>query len=133
MVHVDRVQGVIPVSHTGRWLDNFAALEALQPARLVPGHGQVSSLARTQADTRNHLQALRTHMKKAVDDGTDLGAAIQSVDAAPFRHLHNAAERHPGNASRTHLQLEREQYRRNAVVWSQNGFCNTNHHARNRP
>lgn len=108
MVHVDRVQGVIPVSHTGRWLDNFAALEALQPARLVPGHGQVSSLARTQADTRNHLQALRTHMKKAVDDGTDPCAAIQSVDAAPFRHLHNAAERHPGNASRTYLQLERE-------------------------
>ena len=108
VVYVDRMLGVIPVSHTGRWLDSFAALEALQPARIVPGHGQVSELARAQADTRNYLQALRTHMKKAVEDGTDIGAAIRSFDAAPFMRLLNAAELHPGNASRTYLELERE-------------------------
>jgi len=39
----------------------------------------VSDLARAQADTRHYLQALRTHMKKAVEDGTDLGAAIKNL------------------------------------------------------
>lgn len=107
-VYVDRMLGVIPVSHTGRWLASFAALEALKPARIVPGHGDVCELPRAQAQTRDYLQALRTHMKKAVDDGTEIGAAIKTFDASPWMGLLNAAELHPGNASRTYLELERE-------------------------
>lgn len=108
IVYVDRMLGVIPVSHTGRWLESFAALEALKPARIVPGHGEVCELPQAQAQTRDYLQALRTHMKKAVDNGDDIGAAIQGFDARPWRGLLNAAELHPGNASRTYLELERE-------------------------
>jgi glyoxylase-like metal-dependent hydrolase (beta-lactamase superfamily II) len=108
IVYVDRMLGVIPVSHTGRWLQSFAALEALQPARIVPGHGDVCDVPRAQAQTRDYLQALRAHMKKAVDDGSDIGAAIKAFDAKPWIGLLNAAELHPGNASRTYLELERE-------------------------
>jgi hypothetical protein len=96
------------VSHTGRWLDAFAAIEALQPKRIVPGHGAVSDLAQARAHTAAYLQALRSHMKKAVDDGTDVSAAVKSFNAQPFMHLLNAAELMPGNASRTYLELERE-------------------------
>ena len=78
IVYVDRMLGVIPVSHTGRWLESFAALEALQPARIVPGHGEVCDLATAQAHTRDYLVALRMHMKKAVDDGRILKAADES-------------------------------------------------------
>ncbi|MBA4262551.1 MAG: MBL fold metallo-hydrolase [Comamonadaceae bacterium] len=108
IVYTDRMLSVLPVSHTGRWLQSFAALQALQPARIVPGHGQVCDLPRAQADTQHYLQTLRTHMKKAVDGGTEIGAAIQTFDATPWRHLFNAAELHPGNASRLYLELERE-------------------------
>lgn len=108
IVYVDRMLGVIPVSHTGRWLASFAALEALQPARIVPGHGAVCELPLAQAQTRDYLQALRTHMKQAVENGADIGAAIQAFDARPWLGLLNAAELHPGNASRTYLELERE-------------------------
>lgn len=108
IVYVDRMLGVIPVSHTGRWLESFAVLEALQPARIVPGHGDVCDLPKAQSQTRNYLRALRTHMKKAVDDGTDISAAIKAFDAAPWMGQLNAAELHPGNASRTYLELERE-------------------------
>lgn len=108
IVYVDRLLGVIPVSHTGRWLDAFAAIEALQPKRIVPGHGAVSDLAQARAHTAAYLQALRSHMKKAVDDGTDVSAAVKSFNAQPFMHLLNAAELMPGNASRTYLELERE-------------------------
>ena len=108
IVYVDRMLGVIPVSHTGRWLASFAALEALKPARIVPGHGEVSDLPKAQAQTRDYLQALRTHMKRAVENGEDIGAAIKAFDAKPWMDLLNAAELHPGNASRTYLELERE-------------------------
>jgi hypothetical protein len=47
-------------------------------------------------------------MKKAVEDGTDIGAAIKAFDARPWLGLLNAADLHPGNASRTYLELEQE-------------------------
>lgn len=108
IVYVDRMLGVIPVSHTGRWLQSVAALEALQPARIVPGHGDVCELPKAQAQTRDYLQALRAHMKQAVERGDDIGAAIKGFDARPWLGLLNATDLHPGNASRTYLELERE-------------------------
>jgi hypothetical protein len=47
-------------------------------------------------------------MKQAVDDGTDISAAIKTFNATPFMHLLNAADLNPGNASRTYLEMERE-------------------------
>jgi glyoxylase-like metal-dependent hydrolase (beta-lactamase superfamily II) len=108
VVYVDRMLGVLPVSHTKRWLDTFAVIEQLHPQVLVPGHGRVTTVATAQADSQAYLLALRAHMKKAVDDGSDVSAAVKSFDAAPFMRLLNAAELMPGNASRTYLELERE-------------------------
>ena len=108
LVYVDRLLGVIPVSNTRAWLATFAALEALAPAIIVPGHGRVTTLPVAQAQTRDYLTALRAHMKKAVDDGADISQAIQSFDASRWATLQNAAELLPGNASRTYLELERE-------------------------
>ena len=108
VVYVDRLLGVIPVSQTKPWLATFAEIERLAPARIVPGHGRVTDLATAQADTRDYLVALRTHMKKAVDDGQDISAAAKAFDARPWLRLLNAADLMPGNASRTYLELERE-------------------------
>ncbi len=108
VVYVDRLLGVIPVSNTKNWLATFSVIEQLRPAVLVPGHGRVTTLATAQADTQAYLLALRAHMKKAVDDGVDVSAAVKSFDAAPFMRLLNAAELVPGNSSRTYLELERE-------------------------
>ena len=107
-VYVDRMLGVLPVSHTGRWLKTFEVIEQLDPQVLVPGHGAVTNLATARADTLAYLQALRAHMKQAVDNGTDISAAVKSFNTAPFLRLLNAAELMPGNASRTYLELERE-------------------------
>ena len=108
VVYVDRMLGVLPVSLTKRWLDTFAVIEEIKPGVLVPGHGNVTQLATAQADTKAYLLALRAHMKKAVDDGIDVSAAVKSFDATPFMRLLNAAELMPGNASRTYLEIERE-------------------------
>jgi len=108
VVYVERMLGVLPVSSTKQWLATFDVIEQLEPVRLVPGHGKVTDVATARADTRAYLEALRAHMKKAVDDGTDISAAIKSFDATRFMRLLNAPELHPGNASRTYLELERE-------------------------
>jgi glyoxylase-like metal-dependent hydrolase (beta-lactamase superfamily II) len=100
---------VLPVSHTGRWLESFAVVEQLGPKVIVPGHGPVTTLATARADTQAYLQALREHMKKAVAEMADSSVAVKSFGAAPFMRLLNAAELMPGNASRTDLELEREQ------------------------
>ncbi len=108
VVYVDRLLGIFPFSNTRHWLESFELIESLQPHRIVPGHGQVSDLSRAQADTGSYLRALRAHMAKAVADMEGLSTAIQSFDASPYMRLHNAADLHPGNASRTYLELERE-------------------------
>ncbi|MDZ7592110.1 MAG: MBL fold metallo-hydrolase [Rubrivivax sp.] len=108
VVYVNRMLGVLPVSQTKKWLDTFAVIEQLAPKVLVPGHGDVTDVATAQADSQAYLLALRAHMKKAVDDGVDVSAAVKSFDAAPYLRLLNAAELMPGNASRTYLEVERE-------------------------
>lgn len=108
VVYVDRLLGVLPMSRTRLWLATFAEIERLNPERIVPGHGRVCGLARAQAETRDYLVALRAHMKKAVDDGTDLSTAVRSFDGRSFMHLLNAAELMPGNANRTYLEIELE-------------------------
>lgn len=75
---------------------------------IVPGHGRVTDLAAARADTRDYLIALRAHMKRAVDAGTDISEAVRSFDAKPCMRLLNAAELLPGNANRAYLELERE-------------------------
>lgn len=108
LVYVDRLLSVLPVSSTAAWLASFDEIAALAPLRIVPGHGRVTDLPTSAAQTERYLRALRAHMKRAVDDGTDVSAAVKSFDLAPWRQLANSAELHPGNASRTYLELERE-------------------------
>jgi glyoxylase-like metal-dependent hydrolase (beta-lactamase superfamily II) len=108
VVYVNRLLGVLPMSQTKPWLQTFAEIERLNPLRIVPGHGQVTDLATAQAETKDYIVALRSHMKKAVDAGQDISAAVRTFDATPFMRLLNASELMPGNASRTYLELERE-------------------------
>lgn len=108
IVYVDRLLAVLPVSSTRAWLQAFAALEELAPQHIVPGHGRVTELAAARIQTRDYLSALRAHMKRAVEQGVDISEAAKSFDLKLFLRLANAAELHPGNASRTYLEVERE-------------------------
>jgi hypothetical protein len=83
-------------------------IEVLSPQRIVPGHGNVTDVATARAQTRAYLEALRAHMKRAVDAGTDVSDAVKSFDGKPFMHLLNADEPVAGNANRTYLEVERE-------------------------
>jgi len=108
VVYVERTLGLIEVSNSKDWLASFAVIDELKPQTIVPGHGRVTDLATARAHTRDLLLALRAHMKKAVDDGVDIGAAVKSFDAKPFAHLKHADVWIPQLANRTYLELERE-------------------------
>lgn len=106
VVYTDRTLGLLPVSKTKTWLDSFGALEALKPKIIVPGHGRATDLAQAQRDTGRLLQALRAHMGKAVEAGTELSTAVNTFDGTPFQHLKHAAVWLPQLANRTYLEME---------------------------
>lgn len=108
VVYVDRILGLHPVSKTRTWLQSFEALEALNPRIVVPGHGQVTTLAQARRDTGDLLKALRTHMGKAVEEGIDLTTAVRSFDGKPFGHLKHVDVWLPQLANRTYLEMEQE-------------------------
>jgi glyoxylase-like metal-dependent hydrolase (beta-lactamase superfamily II) len=108
IAYVDRLLAVLPASSTGHWVTALNAMAALAPRHIVPGHGRITDVSTVQQQSRDYPVALRTHMKRAVEQGIDLGEATRSFDLRPWRSLANAAELHPGNASRTYLELERE-------------------------
>ena len=96
------------ISREGLGAGAFEALEALKPSVVVPGHGNVTTLAQAQRDTGNLLKALRAHMGKAVEAGTDIGVAVKSFDATPFKHLKHVDVWLPQLANRTYLEMEQE-------------------------
>lgn len=90
-------------------VESFAALEALNPRGGGAGHGRVTTPAQAQKDTGHLHRAPRAPMGKAVEAGTDMGAAIRSFDAAPHRHLRQVDVWLPQLANRTCLEMEQEQ------------------------
>lgn len=110
----DKAVGMVPTLPT-RWIvQSDARLDlgglVFEPRHHGGGHtpGELTDLDTARAQTRDYLMALRAHMRKAVDDGTDLSAAVRAFDAKPFMHLLNAAGPMPGNGSRTYLEIEHE-------------------------
>jgi len=108
VVYVQRMLGMNPASRTKPWLASFAALESLQPAVVVPGHGPLTTLEQAQRDTRDLLVALRQHMRAAVSEMTDMDSAVKSFDGSAFMRLEHAETWLPQLANRTYLDVERE-------------------------
>ncbi len=108
VVYVDRILGLHPVSKTRTWVQSFEAMESLKPQVVVPGHGRVTTLAQAQQDTGNLLSALRAHMGRAVEEGTDLATAVKSFDATPYKHLKHVDVWLPQIANLTYLEMEQE-------------------------
>lgn len=108
VVYVDRILGLHPVSKTRTWVRSFEALEALNPKVVVPGHGNVTTLEQARKDTGDLLKALRTHMGRAVEAGTDISSAVKGFDAAPYQHLKHVEVWLPQIANLTYLEMEQE-------------------------
>ena len=106
IVFTDRLLGVLPFSSVAGTLAAFAAMAALKPARVIPGHGAVCDLAKARTQTRDYLARLHQHMKQAVDKGEDLQVALPTLDTRAWAALPLYDLLNGGNASRAYLEAE---------------------------
>lgn len=107
IVYVGRILGVMEFSDSLSWLDAFAAIEALDPAHLIPGHGPLTTLQRAQADTRDYLMNLRTRMAAHIEDGGDVIDSVK-VDQQAFSYLDQFDSLAGRNAQAVFEQMEWE-------------------------
>lgn len=106
-VYTDRLLGILPQSNAAAWLTAFEGLVALQPARIVPGHGGVADVARARADTGDYLRFVVEGVTQLAEDLAGVDRAVAALGDAPrFAHLENYRELHRGNVSRAYLRLE---------------------------
>ena len=109
-VYVDRLLGILPESNAETWLLAFKQAIALQPARIVPGHGGVCNVAQAQRETGDYLAFVVNGTKKFAEDMAGVDAAVSAMKEAPaFKHLRNFDDLHRGNVNRAYLRLEAAQ------------------------
>lgn len=107
IVYVGRILGVMEFSDSAAWLESFAAIEALEPEHLVPGHGPATTLEQAQVDTRDYLASLRASMRAHIDAGGDIIGSVD-VDQSGFRHLDQFEALAGRNAQAVFQQMEWE-------------------------
>ena len=107
LVYVDRMLGVLPESPVLDWQRAFAVMAALQPAHLVPGHGEPSDMEQAARETGDYLDWLIEEVGARIDDWKELDETVEELSDAPaFRHLRHYDSWHKTNVNRTYLQLE---------------------------
>lgn len=108
LIYVDRMLGVLPWSRVGSWHAAFdSALASLQPAVIVPGHGNVCDSQKAQADTGSYLQWLLDNIRPAAQAWEGLDATVNKYGGeARWQYLLNYDLLHRGNINRSYVQFE---------------------------
>jgi glyoxylase-like metal-dependent hydrolase (beta-lactamase superfamily II) len=107
LVFVDRLAGILPWSSVAHSKQAFAALVALQPARIVPGHGRVCDLAQAQRESGDYYEFLASVIGAAAKDMQPMSEVLdRHMDLPAFRHLENYAGLHRANMNRSFVEYE---------------------------
>jgi glyoxylase-like metal-dependent hydrolase (beta-lactamase superfamily II) len=108
LVYTDRLLGILPSSQVRSWRAAFERMKTLKPKVIVPGHGSVGDLAKTQHDTGDYLEWLIDHVDAAQADWEPLDEVVERLADAPlFSHLANFHTLHRANINRAYLEFER--------------------------
>lgn len=107
LVYVERILGVLPWSSVVNGQQAFRALEALQPARIVPGHGKVCDLPQARRDSGDYYDFLVDKVGAAARDMQPMSEVLDRyADVPAFRHLENYRELHRANMNRAFTEFE---------------------------
>ncbi len=107
LIYVDRLLGVLPGSSARNGQKAFHALEALSPARIVPGHGRVCDLAQAKRESGDYYDFLVNRIGAAAKDMESMSEVLARHAGLPaFRHLQNYDTLHRGNMNRAFLEFE---------------------------
>jgi len=107
IVYTERMLGILDFSDSAGWVEAFAAVEALAPAHVIPGHGRPTDLARAKADTGQYLIDLRSAMRTHIDDGGDIIGSVQ-IDQSRYDYLELSDMLAGRNAQAVFQQMEWE-------------------------
>lgn len=110
IVYTERLLAVIPLSHSGNWVQAFDRLAQLDPKVVVPGHGNPTDIQKARRETRDYLMYLREEVKKALDRNEMPQDAEDKIDQSRFRHLANFDQLAKRNVNRIYLELEKESF-----------------------
>lgn len=107
LVYVDRLLGVMPASSVMNARRAFRTLEALKPARIVPGHGRVCDIAQAKRETGDYYDFLADTIGKAAKDMEPMDEVLgKYADLPAFRHLENYKDLHRANMNRAFTEFE---------------------------
>jgi glyoxylase-like metal-dependent hydrolase (beta-lactamase superfamily II) len=107
LVYVDRLLGVLPYSSVRNGRKAFHALEALQPKRIIPGHGRVCDLAQAKRETGDYYDFLAETVGTAANEMEPMDATLDRyADLPQFKHLENYDSLHRANMNRAFLEFE---------------------------
>ncbi len=107
LVYVDRILGVLPWSSVKKGQKAFHGLEALNPKRIVPGHGGVCDLTKAKRDSGDYEDFLANVIGKAAQDMEPMDATLaKHADLPQFKHLHNYGDLHRANMNRAFVEFE---------------------------
>jgi glyoxylase-like metal-dependent hydrolase (beta-lactamase superfamily II) len=107
IVYVGRMLGIGSQSNSRSWIEVFNAMAAFSPAKIVPGHGPVSTMEQARSDSLKYLVDLR----RKVADFMDAGGGIEnigSLDQSEFSHLADYDELKGRNAQQVFQEMEWE-------------------------
>ncbi|TCO72454.1 MBL fold metallo-hydrolase [Rhodovulum euryhalinum] len=107
IVFAERLLGVLEFSSSAGWIEAFAAMAALGPLHVVPGHGDPTTLDRARADTYDYLVTLRERMRAHIDAGGDILGSV-AVEQSAFAHLEQFGSLAGRNAQQVFTEMEWE-------------------------
>lgn len=110
IVFTERMPAIIPIGHTGGWVQAFDKLAALKPRVVIPGHGKPTDLKHAKKDTRDYLTHVRASVKKVLDGGGSLQDAVEKTNQSKFKYLVNFDLLAGRNVNQTYLEMEKDAF-----------------------
>lgn len=102
-----RLLGIFPDSDVDAWIESFDRMAALDPAIVIPGHGEPTDMETLRFYTQGYLEYLRGEVATILDNFGDLADAYK-IDQSDYAHLDTFDELAMKNAGRLFRQMEAE-------------------------
>lgn len=107
LLDAQRVPDILDGDLAG-WQRALAALQALRPGLVVPGHGAAAPPADVIAPMADYLRQIETRAQALLDAGTSLIQVVRASELPAFAAWDQYDTIHPRNASTAFLRAERE-------------------------
>lgn len=107
IVYTERMLGVGSQSNSKTWVKVYESMAAFKPDYVVPGHGQPTTIKKSDTDTYQYLTFLRKAVTDFMDEGKDI-SEIGKLDQSKFSYLKNYETLKGRNAQKVFSELEWE-------------------------